>query len=66
MSGYDIEWNCMYYALSHVSYDYWFIVTSNSYPQPEVSSHVEWGSLNYAFSYGVILAHSDINLIPTI
>ena len=31
----------------------------------ERSHDFEWMSLNYAFSYGVILAHSDIKLIPT-
>ncbi len=30
---------------------------SNSYPQLEVRDDVESRSLNYAFSYGVILAH---------
>ncbi len=35
-----------------------------SYPQLEVSHGFDWRSLNYAFSYDVILSHSDIKLIP--
>ena len=46
-----------------VSNQLMLIVTSN-YPQLEVSYDVEWRSLNYAISSGVILAHSDIKLIP--
>ncbi len=40
-------------------------VASTSYVQVEVSYDVEWRSLNYVFSYDIILAHSDVNLIPT-
>ncbi len=43
---------------------YFLIVISNSNPQLEVSCDVGWRSLNYALSYSVILAHSDIKLIP--
>ena len=51
--------------MSSVMMLYWLIVTSNSSPTLEVTHDVEWRSLNYAFSYGVILVHSEIKLIPT-
>ena len=36
----------------------------NSYPQHDVNHDIELKSLNCAFSYGVILVHSDIKLNP--
>ena len=45
--------------------EYWFIATSNSYPQLEIHNDDEWRSLNYAIRYNGILVHSDIKLIPT-
>ena len=44
---------------------YWLIVTSTSSPQLDLCHDVEWRSLNSVFSYGVILAQSDFNLITT-
>ena len=45
--------------------EYWFIATSNSYPQLEIHNDLKWRSLNHCIGYDGILVHSDIKLIPT-